>query len=71
MVNDNVLQKSLENDNLIMIEGILDNAPELFTSEQIKEDVYKTQGEKAISSGDFEEDLDQKIEFLNGKSTPK
>jgi hypothetical protein len=36
MVYDNVLQKSLENDNLISIEGMLDNAPDLFTSEQIK-----------------------------------
>ena len=38
MVKHNILQKSLENDNLIVVEGSLDQAQDWFTSEMIKDD---------------------------------
>jgi hypothetical protein len=69
MVKDNVLQKSLENDNLIVVEGCHDSAPDWFTKDQLELEV--AQIEKAISNGDFEQDLDDKIEMIQKKNVPK
>lgn len=69
MVEDNVLQKSLENDNLIIVEGFYDTAPEYFTSEQIQLEIAEE--ERALSSGDFDEDLDAKIKIISDKNLPK
>ena len=69
MVEDNVLQKSLENDNLLVVEGFYDTAPEIFTAEQIQLELAEE--ERALSSGDFDDDLDAKIKIINDKNLPK
>jgi hypothetical protein len=69
MVEDNVLQKSLENDNLIVVEGFYDTAPEIFTAEQIQLELAEE--ERALSSGDFDDDLDAKTKIISDKNLPK
>lgn len=58
MVQDNVLQKSLENDNLIYVEGRrLEYQVDFLTKEQVENDLNHPDNWESFSSPDFEEQI--------------
>ena len=63
MVEDNVLQKSLENDNLTFVEGKSLSSINPQFIDEVQKDLDQQRREDAESNGDFMEDLNEKLEF--------
>jgi len=72
MVRENMLQKSLESDNLIVVEGMrLEENPEFIDVVEAINDWQQLQMNENISAGDFEGDFDEKFEIVESKTRPK
>lgn len=72
LVRDNVIQKSLESDNLIFMEGSSRAVNADFIDESEAQDDQKNQAMmETLSSGDFEGEFITKFEIVNERSRPK
>lgn len=71
LIKENSLKKSLENDNLIVLEGIYYQHADLINREDLREDVEEVREDDCISAGDFEDDYNDKNYTIEGKSVPK
>lgn len=67
-----MLQKILESDNLIVVEGMrLEENPEFIDVVEAINDWQQLQMNENISAGDFEGDFDEKFEIVESKTRPK
>jgi hypothetical protein len=73
LVKLNVVQKSLESDNLLYVEGFRsEHQPEFLTQEQFLDEAMKDENQDdCISAGDFEEAFEEKFDIIEEKSKPK
>jgi PDZ domain-containing secreted protein len=65
MVQNNVLQKNLENDDLLYIEGYQIESIDDFSKEEIKEELAEEQNLESNSNGDFPDDAKAKLEKIH------
>ena len=71
MVEENVLQKSLENDNLTFVEGKSLSSINPQFIDEVQKDLDQQRREDAESNGDFMEDLNEKLEFWANVKKPR
>ena len=66
LIFENIIQKSLENDNLIYVEGRKNQSMDMLEFEQeMKEEISET-----ISAGDFPNEFINKIKAINESKQP-
>lgn len=71
-MSQNVVQKSLETDNLKYYEGMRKKSqPEFMTAKQFKEENYKKENWEEFSAGMYEEDFDEKFAEVDNRQKPK
>jgi hypothetical protein len=71
MIEENVIKKILENDDLIIIEGMFDEEYDFVDRDELYEDIQEENENDAISAGDFEEEFEYKKTLISGKFIPK
>jgi hypothetical protein len=71
LIDNDAIQKSLESDNLIFLEGVGRKKGSLFTAEELVKVEEELNHEDNISAGDFQEEFDEKQYKLDQKSLPK
>jgi len=72
MVTDNILKKGLESDNLVVVEGCRREVqPDFLTLEEFDDIKDQQENWEAISAGDLEDEIENKVEFLSHRGKPK
>lgn len=72
MVQNNILKKGLESDNLVVVEGCRrEFQPEFLNAEEFDDIKDEPENWEAISAGDLEEEIDNKTLFLSHRGKPK
>lgn len=71
MVKENALQKTLESDDLIIVEGKRAKHFELTDIETLDKDLMEIRREECLSAGDFEEEYEEKLDFMEMKEEPE
>lgn len=73
MIQENILKKSLENDNLIIFEGERkDVSDSMFISKtELQEEIDDENENDNLSAGDFDDDFEDKNYVIEGKDIPK
>lgn len=72
LVRENVLQKSLESDNLLIVEGMpRKDKPEFIDQATLDEDYSNARAVDCVSAGDFEGELCDKLDQIEERSQPK
>jgi hypothetical protein len=69
LISNDAIQKSLESDNLIFVEGI--RKPNILTADELVVVQEELVNEDNISAGDFQDEFDEKRDNLEQKSLPK
>jgi len=72
MVDANVVQKTLEDDTLLFIEGQRPLAqPDFMTTAEFDEEIQKKENWDVISAGDYQEEFDEMFEEIDNREKPK
>jgi hypothetical protein len=72
LVEEKAIQKSLENDNLMFIEGFTMGTPkDMLGAEELGDERAKPQNWGYVSAGDFDEELDLKAEKVERRTRPR
>lgn len=72
LIFQNVLQKSLESDQLIYVEGARrDVQPNFISAEEFQDELDKKENWDGISAGDHEREFEEQFEMLEERERPK
>jgi len=71
LIEDNCIEKSLENDNLVIFEGECKQDHYFLDKEDLQEEIDDENEQDCLSAGDFDEDFKDKNYIIDGKSIPK
>jgi len=72
LVQEDVIQKALDNDNLIYVEGHrAEDQPEFITKKEFEEELEKKENWDTISAGDFQAEFDEMFEEIDRRQKPK
>jgi len=72
LVQENVLGKCLESDELIYIEGQrINNNPDFISREEFQDDLDDENQFDNVSAGDFDEELNEKADLIDRKTQPR
>mmetsp|Transcript_21579 Transcript_21579/g.33227 ORF Transcript_21579/g.33227 Transcript_21579/m.33227 type:complete len:988 (-) Transcript_21579:2058-5021(-) len=72
LVKENVLGKTLENDNLIYMEGMRrTQQPDFMSREEFQQEFEKPENWDTLSAGDFEEEFDRRFDEIDERQKPK
>lgn len=71
MVQENIIQKTLEADDLVIVDGQTTTGFEYASTEKLDDDLMADKMLDSISGGDFEEEYNDKIDFIAKKDEPK
>lgn len=68
LIENKALQKTLESDNLIIVEGVRNyNQPDFLDKEEVLQIEEEGIASDIFSAGDFEGEMTEKIDILNQK----
>lgn len=71
MVKEKQLQKTLESDDLVIVEGNKAKYIEYTKVETIEEDIVDKLKEETMSCGDFHEEYDEKFDLIEEREMPE
>jgi len=71
LVDQRVIQKCLESDDLIIMDGPDTNNKMQLDSKMIEKEIIQIEDEDNVSAGDFRNEYKEKIYLINRRKAPK